>query len=65
MAFWLIKNGIEVSDEWKYDSSKLICGETIAMRLVKDSIIPPKEWIHDPNIKDKFDNTVSYYLKEN
>ena len=35
------------------------------MKLVKDSIIPPKEWIHDPNIKDKFDNTVSYYLKEN
>ena len=22
------------------------------MKLVKDSIIPPKEWIHDPNIKD-------------
>ena len=34
------------------------------MKLVKDSIIPPKEWIHDPNIKDKFDNTVADYLRK-
>ena len=42
MAYWLIRNGIEVPDEWKYDSSKLICGETTAMLLVDNGIIPPK-----------------------
>ena len=35
------------------------------MKLALNCIIPPKEWIHGPNIKDKNGNTVSYYLKEN
>ena len=33
------------------------------MLLVNEGIIPPKEWIHDPNIKDKHGHTVAYYLK--
>ena len=32
------------------------------MYLGNKGIIPPKEWIHDPNIKDKYNNTVRYYL---
>ena len=35
------------------------------MILVKERIIPPKEWIHDPNIKDKYNNTVANKLKYN
>ena len=35
------------------------------MKLINNSIIPPKEWIHDPNIKDKYNYTVSYYFKYN
>ena len=51
MAYLLIKNGIEVPEEWKYDPSyKLYNGKTTAMKLAKDGIIPPKEWEHDPNI---------------
>ena len=34
------------------------------MILVKERIIPPKQWIHDPNIKDKYNNTVADYFKE-
>ena len=34
------------------------------MKLINNSIIPPKEWIHDPNIKDKYNNTVADYFKE-
>ena len=51
MAYLLIKNGIEVPDEWKYDPSyRLYDGETTAMKLVHNGIIPPKQWIHDPNL---------------
>ena len=35
------------------------------MKLVYNGIIPPKEWIHDPNIRDRWNKTVSYYLEEN
>ena len=35
------------------------------MLLAKDGIVPPKQWIHDPNIKDKGYYTVVRYLKEN
>ena len=34
------------------------------MILIRNGIIPPKEWIHDPNIKDKYNHTVAYYLKK-
>ena len=33
------------------------------MKLTDYGIISLKEWIHDPNIKDKYNYTVSYYLK--
>ena len=33
------------------------------MKLAEHGIIPPKEWIHDPNIKDKWGNTVADFLK--
>ena len=29
------------------------------MILVKQGIIPPKEWHHDPNIRDKYGHTVA------
>ena len=66
MAFWLIKNGIEVPDEWKYDLSYKFGSErTTAIKLANYGIIPPKQWIHDPNIKDNNGLTVAYYLKYN
>ena len=36
---------------------------TVAMYLAINRIIPPKQCIHDPNIKDGNKNTVAYYLK--
>ena len=33
------------------------------MVLAKDGIIPPKQWIHDSNVKNIWKNTVAYYLK--
>ena len=33
------------------------------MIYAKNGIIPSKEWKHDPNIKDEYDNTVTDYLK--
>ena len=35
------------------------------MYLAEKEIIPPKEWIHSPNIKNKKGHTVAYYLKDN
>ena len=35
---------------------------TVAMYLANNRIIPPKQWIHDPNIKDNNNRTVAYYL---
>ena len=34
------------------------------MILVYNEIIPPKEWIHDPNITNKNNKTVADILKE-
>ena len=34
------------------------------MLLVNNDIIPPKQWIHDPNIKNNRDYTVADYLKK-
>ena len=33
------------------------------MMLAFNGIIPPKEWCHDPNIRDLWKNTVAHYLK--
>ena len=33
------------------------------MKLAEHGIIPPKEWCHDPNIKDKWENTVANFLR--
>ena len=35
------------------------------MYLAKNNIIPSKEWEHDPELKDKYGNTVCYYLFNN
>lgn len=35
------------------------------MLLAYKGIIPPKEWNHDPNIKNKKNKTVADILKEN
>ena len=35
------------------------------MYLANNKIIPPKEWIHDPNIKDEYNQTVADYLARN
>ena len=35
------------------------------MFLANNGKIPSKEWIHDPNIKDKNNNTVADYLRNN
>lgn len=32
------------------------------MLLVQNKRVPPKEWIHDPQIKDKFGKTVAMYF---
>ena len=67
MAFWLIKNGIKVPNEWKYNPSyRLSDGETTAIKLVHNGIIPPKEWEHDPNIKSRYKSYdySSYYYYE-
>ena len=34
------------------------------MYLAEKGIIPPKEWIHDPNIRNKYGDTVAHCLKE-
>ena len=33
------------------------------MILANEGIIPPKEWIHNPNIGDLWKNTVASHLK--
>ena len=38
---------------------------TTAMILIDNNIIPSKEWIHDPNIKDEYKDTVVDYFKLN
>ncbi len=38
---------------------------TVAMYLAKKEIIPPKEWYHDPNIKNEQNKSVCNYLCEN
>ena len=35
------------------------------MILIIKGIVPPKEWQHDPNIKDKYNHTAAYYFKLN
>ena len=36
---------------------------TVSLHLAKNGIFPPKEWHHDPNIRDKYGYTVADYLK--
>ena len=36
---------------------------TVAMHLANNKIIPPKEWYHNPNIRDNNHHTVAHYLK--
>ena len=38
---------------------------TVAMWLAYNGIIPPKEWEHDPNLKDDDNMTVAMRLAEN
>ena len=64
MAYWLIRNSNEVPNKWKYDPSyKFKFERTTAMLLANEGIIPPKEWIHNPNIGDLWKNTVASHLK--
>ena len=35
------------------------------MFLAREGMIPPKDWIHDPNIKDLYGNTVEDHLLKN
>mgnify|MGYP005819128905 CR=1 FL=1 len=32
------------------------------MLLASNGIVPPKEWVHDPNIKNTDNHTVAYYI---
>ena len=70
----LLRNKLDVPEEWRYDSSYIIehsyCIDdystgfsttTTAMKLACNKIIPPKEWYHNPNIKVN-NVTVCYYL---
>ena len=51
VAILLIKNGIEVPEEWKYDPLyKINNDKTTAIRLAEAGIIPPKEWTHNPKL---------------
>lgn len=40
-------------------------GETVAMKLAFNGIIPPKEWHHLPRVKDDYDETVAMKLALN
>lgn len=33
-------------------------GDTVAMLLAENKIVPPNDWFHDPNIKNKEGKTV-------
>ena len=35
------------------------------MYLADNKIIPPSQWIHDPNIENIDGNTIAYYLEFN
>jgi len=35
------------------------------MLLAKNGIVPPKEWYHDPNIKNDWSETVAILLARN
>ena len=37
----------------------------MAIYLADNDIIPPSQWIHDPNIKNKYYNTVASNLRYN
>lgn len=37
----------------------------MAIKLAIKGIIPDKKYIHDPEIRDKYNNTVCYYLFNN
>ena len=37
-------------------------GSTVAILLAKTGIIPPREWYHDPHVKNGEGHTVAYYL---
>ena len=38
---------------------------TVAMKLASNGIIPPKEWQHDKYLRDRWGNTVEFYLNRN
>lgn len=38
------------------------CGNTVAMKLAFEGVIPPKEWRHDPNLKNDNRDTVASIL---
>ena len=50
----LIKNNINVPDEWLYEPEyKINNDKTTAMKLAEYNIDIPKYWEHDPELKDK------------
>ena len=33
-------------------------GYTVALHLARNGIIPPKEWLHNDNIKDNYERSI-------
>ena len=63
----LIKNNINVPDEWLYEPEYKINNDTTtAMKLAEYNIDIPKYWEHDKLLTDKYGNTLAmhYALKE-
>jgi len=55
VAINLLKNKIDVPEEWRYDSTYKFDydNSTTAMKLAYNKIIPPKYFEHDPKLHDK------------
>ena len=62
----LAKDNIDIPNYLHHDPNKQNCyGETVAMILAKQEIMPPKEWMHNYDIKDINDKTLKDYLEDN
>ena len=59
------RNGIvpEIGDnDPNYENKN---GETVAMILAKNKIIPPKQWYHKPDLQGKDNYTTAMYIADN
>lgn len=56
----------EIPDEWYHDPIlQNINGDTVAILMAKNGIIPPQQWYHDPLIHNKKYETTAICLADN